>query len=433
MITKIQNYFENIKNTSSSKEKQELLKSYGNDMEFIQTLKFVYNDYIVTGLSKKKIQKKVNIEVQNNLATMFEVFSYLENNNTGTDKDIAVVQAFINEHEENRQFLTDLFIKNIKVGITETTVNKVFPGLVPEFGVMLAESFNPKYVEGEEFIITTKLDGSRMICIKDGLDIVFYSRQGKVIDGLEQIELEMQYYPDGVYDGELLAQGDFKDSKEQFKETMKRSRVKGLKTGLDYVLYDYIEDIQDFKNGYCATNCKQRKNTLSFLRIERIVDKSCPQLNCIKHLEPLYIGSDMSEINYWSKLMEQKGQEGIMVNLAKSPYETKRVNHLLKVKTMKDVDLRVIGYQEGTGKHSGRLGALMVDYKGHEVKVGSGFSDELREKIWYDLHNNEEESIMGKIVQVQYFEETTNKDGGVSLRFPVFLCIRDDKNEPSYH
>ena len=433
MITKIQNYFENIKNTSSSKEKQELLKSYGNDVEFIQTLKFVYNDYIVTGLSKKKIQKKVNIEVPNNLATMFEVFSYLENNNTGTDKDIAVVQAFINEHEENRQFLTDLFIKNIKVGITETTVNKVFPGLVPEFGVMLAESFNPKYVEGEEFIITTKLDGSRMICIKDGLDITFYSRQGKVIEGLAQIEMEMQYYPDGVYDGELLAQGEFENSKEQFKETMKRSRVKGLKTGLDYVLYDYIEDIQDFKNGYCATSCKQRKNTLSYMRVQIVVDKTCPQLYCIKHLEPLYIGSDMSKINYWSKEMESQEQEGIMVNLAKSPYETKRVNHLLKVKTMKDADLRVIGYQEGTGKHSGRLGALMVDYKGHEVKVGSGFSDELREKIWYDLHNNEEESVMGKIIQVQYFEETTNKDGGISLRFPVFLCIRDDKNEPSYH
>lgn len=433
MIQTLQNYFENIKNTSSLNEKKQLLKQYGDDDNFIRILKFLYNDYIVTGLSKKKIQKKVGVEELRVFDTMFEVIEYLKNHNTGTDRDISIVQQFINEHEENKQFLTDLFTKNIKVGITESTVNKVFPGLVPQFGVMLAETYNPKYIEGNTFIITTKLDGSRMICVKEtNENITFYSRQGKVIEGLEEIKNEMKYYPNGVYDGELLAQGFFENSKEQFKETMKRSRVKGTKTGLDYVLYDYIKDIQDFKNGYCATSCFDRKNELSYIRVNNIATESTPRLNCIKHLEPLYIGNDMSEISYWSKRMKQEGQEGIMINIMNSPYETKRVNHLLKVKTMKDVDLRVIGYQEGTGKHKGRLGALMVDYKGYEVKVGSGFSDELREQIWEEL-NDKNNTIIGKIIQVRYFEETTNKDGGISLRFPVFLCIRDDKDEPSYY
>jgi DNA ligase-1 len=40
--------------------------------------------------------------------------------------------------------------------------------------------------------------------------------------------------------------------------------------------------------------------------------------------------------------------------------------------------------------------------------------------------------IIGKIVEVQYFEETTNADGGISLRFPVFKDFRPDKLTPDF-
>jgi DNA ligase-1 len=37
-----------------------------------------------------------------------------------------------------------------------------------------------------------------------------------------------------------------------------------------------------------------------------------------------------------------------------------------------------------------------------------------------------------QIVEIQYFEESNNEQGGLSLRFPVFKRVRDDKNEESY-
>ena len=48
-------------------------------------------------------------------------------------------------------------------------------------------------------------------------------------------------------------------------------------------------------------------------------------------------------------------------------------------------------------------------------------------KVWKNP-----ESYIGKIISVQYFEETQNQNGGLSLRFPVFLDFRTDKLTPDY-
>lgn len=83
--------------------------------------------------------------------------------------------------------------------------------------------------------------------------------------------------------------------------------------------------------------------------------------------------------------------------------------------------------QEGTGKYKGTMGSLIVDYKGNPVGVGSGLSDEIRNLIWKNP-----EQYIGRIATIQYFEETTDKTGKPSIRFPVFKEIREDGKEVSY-
>ena len=104
---------------------------------------------------------------------------------------------------------------------------------------------------------------------------------------------------------------------------------------------------------------------------------------------------------------------------------------LLKVKRMQDIDLEVIGMEEGEGRLAGMLGALLVRYKNNNVvKVGSGFSDELRKEIWENR-----DDWVGALCAIQYFEPSVNSTTGLeSLRFPVFLERRDpaDKATPDF-
>ncbi len=101
-------------------------------------------------------------------------------------------------------------------------------------------------------------------------------------------------------------------------------------------------------------------------------------------------------------------------------------HRLLKVKVMQDCDLAITGFEEGQGANAGTLGAVLVDYKGSTVGVGSGFTKEQRDFFWQNRN-----SLLGRVITVQYFEETTDAKGVPSLRFPVFRELREEGKEAS--
>lgn len=115
-----------------------------------------------------------------------------------------------------------------------------------------------------------------------------------------------------------------------------------------------------------------------------------------------------------------------MINFDEAPYVCKRTPNLLKVKVMQDCDLTITGFEEGQGANAGTLGAVLVDYKGSTVGVGSGFTREQRDFFWQNR-----DSLLGRVITVQYFEETTDAKGVPSLRFPVFRELREKGKEVS--
>ena len=76
----------------------------------------------------------------------------------------------------------------------------------------------------------------------------------------------------------------------------------------------------------------------------------------------------------------------------------------------------------------GSIAGVVVDYKGNELRVGSGFDDATRAAVWENPDN-----YIGKIVEVKFKEKSCDKKTGLeSLQFPTFVRFRDDKNEVSY-
>lgn len=428
----IQQYkiLEKIKNTSSSNEKQAILEQNKNDGLLQEILNFVYNPYFRSGLSTKKIKKNIaptNYRLMLNPENSITyIFDYLRDHNTGTDSDIAQVQWYIRNYSEgNPELVEQILTQTLKIGMTAKSINKVWKDLIPEFDVMLADKYWEKIdkleVSKPEIIITQKLDGVRCVALKSGNNVELLSRSGQQMTGFIEVEQELRTLPDGVYDGEMLADASIDNSLDLFSTTIMTARTKSNnKINMSYNVFDYVKNISDFMSGNLNENCRNRKKELG----EILKTVPCKHIKYVPVLyDGVYNGSIIDKI--LDTVLELKG-EGLMINLVDAPYQKKRTNDILKVKKMQTMDLRVVDLFEGKGNFKGTLGGVVVNFKGNQVGVGSGFSNDQRNDFW-----QHPEKIFGKIVEVQYFEESKDKTGKPSLRFPVFKQVRTDKNEES--
>ena len=420
--------FKQIQATSSLNEKKEIITVNKDNELFKKCLIFLLDGNITTGIAEKKydsITVKTSDWVHCDIDKEFcELLDYIKTHNTGRDEDIIQLQAWCcTMSDDVKDFVRGLITKSIRLGSDAKLVNKCIPGLIPTFDVMLGTSIEKVKLNGNEWIsISRKLNGTRCAFIGNKC----MTRQGKEYTGLNHIIKDLQQLvgTETFVDGELIYKNKegLSDSEAFQKGTGIAMSKDDDKSELKFVVFDM------FPLGEFWT-CKSYESYI--LRKQKIINlqKKIDSLHTenIEIVPICYEGNDHSEIWKWLDYAEENDWEGIILNLD-SQYECKRTKNLIKVKKFFSVDLRCTGIEEGSGRNKGTLGALVCDYKGYSVRVGSGFSDNDRKNFW-----SHPEDIINHIVSIKFKEETKNKEGGISIQFPVFESVRFDKDEPSYN
>lgn len=425
-ISEVIEILEAIGDTASRTKKESILKQNKDNEELREFLQFMFCDLIVTGISKKKINKKVPLIRE--YKKIDNLMEYLKENNTGSDRDIQHIQNFItNQPSEHQDYYKAIATKNMKIGITKSTINKVFgKNFIESFDVMLADRYDKHGGKVKTFLVTEKLDGIRCAMVREDGVTTLRTRQGKEILGLVEIEEEAKDLPDNmVYDGELVLKNPNNlNSAELFRETMKVVTGDDLKVGVNYHIFDRLP-VEEFRNGKSKLGALDRKGLLQS-ELEQTGQ------HFLKEVPVLYQGDDKEEIQFWLEKMEELGKEGVMVNTINGLYECKRSRSLLKVKSFQTADVKVIDVLEGSNSNEGKLGAITIEFehegKLHRCNCGSGFSQVERVKFY-----DEPELLIGNIVEIGYFEVSGNADGGVGLRFPTFKRLREEKTEISMY
>ena len=431
-LKELYNICATLSSTTKRTEKEYILSKYINDSDFKRFLIFLFDTNIITGISTKKLKKTILIESNIIFDSIFSLMDYLKDNNTGRDIDIKIVQDSV-VYMKNLieipnnwvvDFIYDICSKSLRLGIDAKTINKVAGyELIPQFNVMLGTSIEKCNIpENTWFNISQKLNGVRCLYIDGKL----YSRSSKEYTGCSHIiedikKLEVLSGNKLVLDGELVLKDRSIGDSESFQIGVGLANSDAEdKSSLMLIIFDILSE-EEFLNKESKLSYKQRKSLL--LNLKQLI--STNNLNNIDIIRSFYSGTNQNKIWEYLEYAENNDMEGIMLNLD-TPYEFKRTKNLIKVKKFYDIDLKCIRVIQGDkGKYKNTLGAIECQYGNDTVKVGSGFSEELR-----DYYYNNTDKIINKIVSVKYKEKTTNKNGTNSLQFPVFLCVREDKTEP---
>lgn len=405
---------------SSSTNKVELLKKHLKD-EFVRKCFFyaynpLYQFHVTSGLCRKK---KISAGDHKDL---FSLLDDLRTRAITGHEAVGSVNAFVERNHEYSDLIYSIIDKDLKTRTAEKVINKAVPGLIPEFEVALSESFEEKIVDfsKDTWYASRKLDGVRCLVVADEKGkVTCFSRQGKIFETLGKVEesVEKLGIKGLVIDCEVcLLDGDADD----FQGIMKLIRKK------DFTIPNPVCKVFDLLT---LEEFSSRKSVRKLSERIAAIPGIIPKDHAVLHTLPQTVVKSKGQ--YDSMMLEaaEKGWEGLILR-KDAPYKGKRSKDLLKCKNffdaeyvVKDVEMGPFRYvHEGQEKEEEMLSCVTILHKGHEVRVGSGWSIEQRKAF----HKNPGE-ILGKTIGVQYFEETKNQDGGISLRFPTVKIVHGDE------
>ena len=401
-----------LKDTPSTNEKLVILKKNESNETLKKVLKYGVDHMMPFHIVKvPKTRSRLAFPL-NEIDSWKEFFAVAdecsERKITGNAAIDRVSTVFSAVSEENEFWMRNILKKHLAIGVSSKTLKKAFPELIQIFELALANKFHQSRLPASsDVILEPKLDGIRCFSIVRGNDVKMFARSGKLITNFEDtLAPELLKLGDGCYDGELMGE----DFISLMRQAYRKENVDASETYL--ALFDYLP-LEEWDNRESEMTCKARYDELL-----RRIFKNGADTSLLTPVNRKTTKPDYEEIKDFHDVCVTNGFEGAMIKDPNAPYKFGRGWEVMKFKAFHDADVSVTGWEEGIGKHRGKLGAIKVDYNGVTVKVGSGFSDELREQIW--AHRDD---YIGRIVEVRYQEVT--EDG--SLRFPTFVCFRNDR------
>lgn len=350
--------------------------------------------------------------------------------------------------EADAEVVRRVLLRDLRIGASDGSAEKIWPGLIPSFRVMLAESFSEKALKRIKYkpyaFAQLKADGSRTQAIVDlfARSVSFWTRNGKeVLLSVKKQEQILAAFEGmtgkWVIDGEVvyrlpkidanplaMALGEPSTTNEGVADRstgngIYNKAVKGTispeeEDGLHFVLWDLIP-FEAWNAGKCTTPYHARLDGLKKLKHGEFT--SVIETHIVHNLD--------EATAIYSKYIAQD-LEGIILKNIDMIWEDKRSKDQVKFKQVMSADLEVIQILPGKAgkKYAEIAGTIQCKTScGQLIVDASGMSDDQRQRFWDDR-----EWMVGKIVEIEYNGIVKRRGSDVfSLFLPQFVQIRHDK------
>ena len=425
-LKSIQDFVTKLKSTNATNDKIDIIKEYREDHTINEVLKYTYSPFKQYHVTSKNCKKNSDL-TKYGYTNLFDLLRDLNSRLLTGHEAISYVNGYVEANKKYEDLIYCVVDKNLKTRTGADLINKAIPKCVPTFKVALANSYDKQKgkvnFDTQTWFASHKLDGVRCLAIVDDNGTCnFFSRQGKTFDTLDVLknEIESLNLCNMVFDGEVCVVDE--NGTEDFQGIMKEIKRKDHTIeNPKYKIFDYLM-LSEFD-----TQVSKRSLSDRLGKFNMVYNTFNEQLNCIDLLEQWKVESE-EHFQELAELATKNNWEGLILR-KDCEYKGKRSNDLLKVKKFFDEEYVVKSIETSTHRiivdglevEEEMLSNVVIEHKGCDVGVGSGFDQSERRKYFKNP-----ELIIGKTITVQYFEETLNQDGCHSLRFPVVKHVYEN-------
>lgn len=434
-----------IKNDPSTLAKKRILTENKDNPVLARVLKLALDPGIVSGY--KKLPAPLHgfcdeMDLNTALDELDAIYSRKITGHTGRDFIANILGSVSdNDAEVIRRVLT----KDLECGASDKITNDVFgKGFIKDEPYMRCSLVDTKTIRNIDFatygyaVSETKMDGQYLNHTVINNQLTCTSRNGKVYDFLgardelmanlaQSVQKRDNRFGSGVvFNGECLMMDE--SGRILPRETgngIIQKAGKGTMTQFDsmrvvFVLWDVLP-YDAFQEGIWEVSRKERRELLE----SAIQDINSEFIQMVEYQKVL----NVTEAFEHNTVLMERGEEGSVLKCESAIWKSHTSPKQLKMKLKMQLDLRIVGFNEGEKKRTGMLGSLILESEDGQLTTncGTGIKEKDAEWTFKSIWEKRDE-LMGKVVTIECNELTKDKNSLIPKVFlPVFVEFRFDK------
>ena len=435
---------DNVAGTASKNEKIAILTANKDNTDLRDFLQLVYNPRLNYYIKYPKVSPPPielgGVSSFENIKSLVELFS--SRSLTGNAARVTLDGFLAGVTEPTQKLIKFILGRDVRAGFKETTINKVWPGLIPVVPYMRCnlldnvdtskwdwESgvFSQVKYDGMFAALDLNMDGSMSIQSRAGNPFPAYA--------FKDIFQVIREFPKGAQlHGELLMADAVTGA--ILPREIGNGRFNSLLSGdeeLDTTKYKIIFNVWDMVSHACIKNPKKDEFKTDYgtrygCLADCLYDIILSQNNNTSVLlaEGVIVFSLADAKEHYQECVK-RGLEGTILKNPAGFWKDGTSNDQLKLKITAPCELRVKGFNPGEGKNAATFGSMIMASEDDLLEVGvSGFTDPVRKEIW----ENRDEMI-GTIWSVEFntILKPSESNSKHSLFLPRIHERRLDKKE----
>jgi len=448
----IKQIFDEIAAESSTNEKNNILTKY-KDNKLLEKVLYLAKSKRIKFFIKQipAYVRNVNaLDDQLSHKTLYELSKLSDRTYTGYAAIEHLRNILENLDDDSAYIVERIIDKDLKIGMGTREINKVFPDLIETTPYMGALPFTEKlakqlFSNDRPVRSDIKMDGRYQNAIIQNNMVELVTRQGEETPvGDAKFLKELVNLPDGVFNGELtiddepnrlIANGivasivDIEEKRDIRTEAETNKKIDAFikKHGdyqsfinrIAYTVWDRLEIDEYFKKGTKVKSNRKydvRRNLMESI----IKDNSCTMIRIV---ESKLVYSYTEAVKHFQEALS-RGLEGTILKDINGEWKDGKYDWQIKMKLEINVDLKIVGFNYGTGKNINVISSLNCESECGLLKTKPTGIDDYTMKL---IEENQD-ALLNTIVETKSCGISQNSKGEYSMFHPVFKMLRKDKN-----